>query len=107
MIRGDHPRAASIAAIVEEADYHERLLGYVRAYRADPQSPAPLRSNIAGRFDVLERTFGGLRPALRYFARLPSSWLGALHHVATTRTFPLELAEPDQNQAVAPSMNIR
>jgi hypothetical protein len=87
MLRGDHPRAASILAIVEEPDYHERLLAYVRAYRADPSAPPPLRSNIAGAFDALERTFGAMRPAMAYFARLPPTWRGALHHVASTRAF--------------------
>ncbi len=90
MIRGDHPRAASIAAMVEEPDYHARLLEYVRAFRADPTSPAPLRANIAGKFDVIEQTFGSIRPAMRYFSRLPDTWPAALRHVATTREFPTQ-----------------
>lgn len=92
MLRGDHPRATSIAAIVEEPDYHARLLEYVRAFRADPTSPPPLRANIAGKFDVLEQTFGSVRPAMRYFSRLPATWPAALRHVATTREFPVHLA---------------
>jgi hypothetical protein len=91
MLRGDHPRAASILAIVEEADYHDRLLGYVRAYRADPTAPPPLRANIAGKFDPLERTFGAMGPAMAYFTKLPATWPAALRHVATIRTFPREL----------------
>jgi hypothetical protein len=94
MIDGDHPRAASIAAIVEEPDYHARLLEYVRAFRANPTSPPPLRANIAGKFDVLEQTFGSIRPAMRYFSRLPATWPAALRHVATTHEFPAHLAEP-------------
>jgi hypothetical protein len=92
MIEGTHPRASSIAAIVEEPDYHTRLLAYVRAFRSNPTSPPPLRANIAGKFDVLEQTFGSIRPAMRYFSRLPTTWPGALHHVATTSVFPAELA---------------
>jgi hypothetical protein len=94
MIAGDHPRAGSIAAIVEEPDYHARLLGYVRAFRASPTAPPPLRANIAGRFDALERTFGSIRPAMRYFTRLPATWPAALRHLATTRSFPANLGEP-------------
>ena len=90
MIAGVHPRAAALAAIVEEADYHARLLEYVRAFRVDPTSPPPLRFNIAGKFDVLERTFGSIRPAMRYFASLPPRWPGALRHLVVTRSFPLD-----------------
>lgn len=93
MIRGNHPRASSIAAIVEEPDYHARLLEYVRAFRADPRSPPLLRVNIAGKFDVLEQTFGSIRPAMHYFSRLPATWPAALRHVVATREFPVELAE--------------
>jgi len=34
MIAGTHPRARSIGAIIEEPDYHARLLEYVREFRA-------------------------------------------------------------------------
>ena len=93
MLAGDHPRASSIAAIVEEPDYHGRLLAYVRAFRANPTSPPPLRVNIAGKLAVLEQTFGSIRPAMRYFAGLPAAWPAALRHLATTREFPARLAE--------------
>jgi len=96
MIEGTHPRARSIGAIVEEPDYHERLLAYVRAFRADPAATPPLRSNVEGdaRFEDVERTFGSLRTSMRYFARLPADLPGALVHVATVKSFPAELAEP-------------
>lgn len=96
MLAGTHPRAASISAIVEEPDYHARLLSYVRAFRADPRATPPLRSNIQGRFDAIERTFGSLSAALRYFARLPTGWPEALRHVRRVREFPLGLAEPER-----------
>src|SRR4029078_2214990 len=35
MLAGTHPRAQTIGAIVEEPEYHARLLEYVRAYRRD------------------------------------------------------------------------
>ena len=38
MVEGRHPRHRTISAIVEDADYHARLLDYVRRYRADPET---------------------------------------------------------------------
>lgn len=89
MIAGTHPRARSIGAIVEEADYHERLLGYVRAYRASPDADAPIRDNVRTqpRFREIERTFGTLPNAMRYFATLPTTPLGAAVHLLTVRRF--------------------
>ncbi len=95
MLDGTHPRAASIAAIVEEADYHARLLHHLRAWRRDPSTPPLLRSNVEGdeRFRELDRTFGSLRTAMRYFVRLPETATGALAHLRATKTFPRHLAE--------------
>lgn len=88
MLAGTHPRAASIGAIVEEPGYHARLLEYVRAYRRDHAAPAPLRVNVAaGRFADVERTFGSLPSAFRYFARLPDGVAGALAHLVRVRRF--------------------
>jgi hypothetical protein len=91
---GTHPRAASIGAIVEEADYHERLLEYVRAWRRDPAVAPPLRSNVAASetWSELERTFGSLTGAMRYFRRLPTSAAAGLHHLLTVSEFPRHLA---------------
>ena len=36
MVAGRHPRQESIGAIVEEADYHARLLDYTLRWRTDP-----------------------------------------------------------------------
>jgi len=94
MIDGTHERAESIGAIVEEPDYHARLLAFVQAYRDDPAAPPPVRSNIQGHFDVLERTFGTLPTAMRYFSRLPTDLAGAVCHLRTVTTFPEHLAEP-------------
>lgn len=96
MLDGTHPRARSIGAIVEDAGYHERLLAYVRAFRADPAAPPPVRENVAGdpAFAALERTFGTLPAAMRYFCRLPPTALGAARHLLTVRAFPVALAEP-------------
>ncbi len=96
MIAGTHPRHASIAAIVEEPDYHERLLAYVEAFLEDPSAPPPLRDNVGADspFADKERTFGSLRAAMRYFCKLPPTWPAALDHLRRTREFPRHLAEP-------------
>jgi len=102
MIAGVHPRAASIGAIVEEADYHARLLAFVERFREDPAAAPPVRANVAGdpaRFGGLERTFGTLPAAMRYFARLPRTLLGAARHLVAVRSFPLALAEPEEVRA--------
>jgi hypothetical protein len=94
MLAGTHPRAAAIGAIVEEPDYHARLLAFVRAYRNDSSVPPLLRDNIApGGFSALERTFGSLRGAMRYFRRMPDDARGAVLHVLTVKEFPYALAE--------------
>jgi len=92
VIDGTHPRAASIGAIVEEADYHQRLLDYVVQYRHDPKALPPVRSNIAGKFVALEQTFGTLPSAMGYFSRLPTSLVGAVRHLVTVTEFPGALA---------------
>jgi hypothetical protein len=96
LLDGTHPRAQSIGAIVEEADYHVRLLAFVGAWRRDPEAPAPLRSNVAASpaFSEMERTFGSLTTAMRYFCRLPSTPTEAVRHLRTVKTFPAHLGEP-------------
>lgn len=96
MLDGSHPRAASIGAIVEEPDYHARLLDYVVAYRADPvAAAAPVRANVTAdpRWAPIERTFGTLPSTLRYFARMPRTLPEAIAHLSRVRSFPLHLAE--------------
>lgn len=93
MLAGTHPRASSIGAIVEEPDYHARLLAFLRAYRKDRTTPPMLRDNIAsGGFGALERTFGSLPGAMRYFRKLPDDAVGAAVHVLTVKEFPRALA---------------
>jgi hypothetical protein len=87
MLAGTHPRAATIGAIVEEPDYHQRLLAFLRAWRLDPTIPPLLRSNIAATFTDLEQTFGTLTGAMQYFCRLPRSIPAAAKHLATVHTF--------------------
>jgi len=94
MIAGTHPRARSIGAVVEDPEYHQRLLGYVRDYIRDKDADAPKRDNVtSARFALIERTFGTLPAAMRYFAKLPRSPLAATKHLLTVAELPLELAE--------------
>ncbi|MDI1475730.1 hypothetical protein [Polyangium sp. y55x31] len=96
MLTGTHPRGAAIAAIVEEPDYHARLLDYVRLFREDPAAPPPLRSNVEGsaHWEDLERTFGSLRTSMRYFCRMPADPIAAARHLVTVKEFPRHLGEP-------------
>lgn len=96
MIAGTHPRRTSIGAIVEDPDYHARLLTYVEAYREDPERAlAPLRDNVATdpSWARVERTFGTLPAAMRYFAKMPRTPMTAAYHLLTVRSFPDALAE--------------
>jgi hypothetical protein len=94
VLSGKHPRAASILAIVEDPRYHERLLEHIRAFRSDPTVPPLLRENISSnpRFAEAERTFGTVPNAMRYFAKMPKTPLGAARHLLAVREFPRELA---------------
>lgn len=96
MLNGTHPRGASIGAIVEEPDYHARLLEYTRSFKKNPQATPPIRTNIASNphWVELERTFGSLRTSMRYFCRLPRQPAEALQHLLTVKTFPRHWAEP-------------
>lgn len=93
MIAGTHPRSQSIGAIVEEPDYHARLLAFVKKWQVDRTTPPVLRSNIAANPELreLEATFGSLTEAMRYFCRLPDTLVGAARHVATVHRFPSQL----------------
>jgi hypothetical protein len=100
VLEGRHPRAASLLAIVEEPDYHERLLEHIRAYRRDPHGATRLvRDNVAKHFAAEERTFGTVPSAMRYFSKMPGTVPGAVTHLMTVRKFPLHLAEPEPEPA--------
>jgi len=96
MVDGTHPRHGTIGAIVEEAGYHERLLDYVRRYRADPRTPELVRQQDAPRHDpafaAAERTFATLPGFVAYCNRLPRARLALLRRLRRVRAFPLELA---------------
>ena len=98
MLAGVHPRQGTIAAIVEDPGYHARLLGYVRAYRADPAAAPPVRQEQSLRADPVfaaaERTFSTLPGFVRYCTRLPTSPAALLRRLVTVATFPVALAGP-------------
>lgn len=95
VLAGTHPKARSLAATVEDAGYHARLLGYVVAYRADRDALPPIRSNVSEspRWAPIERTFGTLPGAMRYFAKMPRSATGGARHLLGVREFPAHLAD--------------
>jgi len=101
MIDGSHPRHATIAAIVEDRDYHARLRDYVRRFRADRGAPPPVRAEQSLRADPVfaaaERTFATLPGFLRYAARLPRSPVALAARLRAVREFPVTLAEPDRH----------
>ncbi len=89
MIAGTHPRAVAIGSIVEEPDYHARLLHFVREWRNNPATPPLLRSNVAGNaaYSQLEKTFGSLPNVMRYFATMPMSLADGARHLLTVREY--------------------
>lgn len=96
ILDGTHVRAASILSTVEDPDYHRRLLDYVREFRRrQPIASSLIRENILSdaRFHLVERTFGELPSAMRYFSKLPTTPLGAARHLLGVREFPAHLAE--------------
>lgn len=98
VIAGTHPKTESLSATVEDAGYHARLLSFVRAYRADRTALPPIRSNVADspRWAPIERTFGTLPAAVRYFTKMPRSRRAAARHLLFVRSFPSALAEPPE-----------
>ncbi len=88
VMAGRHPRAASIAAIVEDPDYHGRLLAFIERFLENPTETPPLiRSNIDERFAEREATFGTVTGTMRYFATLPTTLPGAIRHLLTVKAF--------------------
>ncbi len=96
MVAGTHPRYRTIAAIVEEEGYHERLLDYVRRFRADPRTAPLVRGEQSlrsdSRFAAAERTFATLPGFVAYCLRLPTGAGALALRLLRQREFPLELA---------------
>ena len=76
VLDGSHPRTESIRAIVEDPDYHARLLQHIIDFRRDPHKAERLvRENIVpgSKFEHVERTFGTVPNAMSYFSRTLAS----------------------------------
>ena len=94
VLEGFHPRAASISAIVEDPDYHARLLEHIQAYRRDRSVDPLLRENISANeaFRRAERVFGTVATAMRYFSLLPRTVPEAVRHLVLVQELPEDLA---------------
>lgn len=99
MVDGTHPRHATIGAIVEDPDYHRRLLAYVQRFRRDPETPPPVRAEQTLRADphfaAAERQFATLPGFIAYCHRLPTGLLPLVHRLRTLRHYPLDAASAD------------
>lgn len=106
MVDGTHPRHATIGAIVEDPDYHRRLLDYVRRFRADPEAPPPVRQEQTLRgdphFAAAERTFATLPGFIRYCHTLPRGWRALVRRLRALDRFPLAEVAAAGGGSVAP-----
>jgi hypothetical protein len=104
MIAGTHPRARAIGAIVEDPEYHTRLLAYVRTYRREPNAPELRRrdgkAREAASFVLAEETFGAMTSAFRYATNLPTNVRDAIAHLRHKETIDPALCEPSKVRAV-------
>jgi hypothetical protein len=92
MLRGTHPRASTIGAIVEDAGYHRRLLDYVRAWRRDQSTPELVRESSLRADPALsaaERAFATLPGFLSYAAELPRELPALLLRYRSLQRFPV------------------
>ncbi|MBX3024024.1 hypothetical protein KF840_03845 [bacterium] len=93
MVDGTHPRARTIAAIVEDPEYHARLLDYVRRFRRDPNTPPPVRAEQTLRADpafaAAERQFATLPGFIAYCNRLPADLATLWRRLRATKRYPL------------------
>lgn len=103
MVAGTHHRARAIGAIVEEPDYHQRLLAFVREWRQTGTAAPLLRENIVAnpRFAELELVFGSLTGAMRYFCSLPTNLRGALRHIRRVDEFGGHLSLSERQALLA------
>jgi hypothetical protein len=93
MVEGTHPRRQTIGAIVEDPEYHGRLLDYVRRFRTDPDTPPPVRQEQTLRSDphfaAAERTFATLPGFIGYCLGLPTRVTALVRRLRTLEQFPI------------------
>jgi hypothetical protein len=94
MVDGTHPRRQTISAIVEDADYHARLLDYVKRYRADRNSAPPVRQEQTLRSDphfaAAEKQFATLPGFIDYCNTLPTGIVELTGRLRAVKRYPLE-----------------
>lgn len=94
MLAGTHPRQHTIGAIVEDPDYHARLLDYLRRYRSDPDTAQLVREEQSLRddaaFAAAERTFATLPGFIRYCNGLPIGFADLFFRMRRVKTFEIE-----------------
>lgn len=92
MVEGTHPRQRTIGAVVEDADYHRRLLDYIRRFRLDPHTPPLVRQAQTLRHDPLfaaaEAQFATLPGFIDYCGQLPRRLRALLPRLWRVGTFP-------------------
>ncbi len=92
MIAGTHPRAKTIGAIVEDPDYHQRLLDYVRRYRQNPEAEQIVREQDLREdpsFAAAEAQFASLPGFLSYAADLPEDFGTLFSRYRDLERFPI------------------
>lgn len=96
MVAGTHPRQQTIGAIVEDVGYHERLLAYIRRYRANPHTTALVREEQSIRddeaFRAAELTFASLPGFVTYCNSLPERFGDLFSRLRRVKTFEIERA---------------
>jgi len=99
LLAGTHPRAQTIGAVIEDPDYHARLLRYVQAFRANPHTPPLVRQDQTLRADPhfanAEKTFATLPGYLAWCLSLPPTLAGLVQHRLTCRKFPVGFVLPE------------
>ncbi len=104
MVDGTHPRAISIGAIIEDAEYHQRLLAYIKRYRKDPLTDQMRRkageSRNSREFVLAEEMYGNLPGFMRYASRLPGTLPALVRHFRNNRSINPEYCDPDVVEAV-------
>jgi hypothetical protein len=93
MVDGTHPRHRTISAIVEDPGYHERLLDYVKRYRADRSATPPVRQEQTLRndphFAAAEKQFATLPGFIDYCNTLPTGVGELVKRLRSLDKYPL------------------
>lgn len=90
MVKGTHKAQKSIGSIVEDPEYHARLLELIRRYRKDPltepliRRAGEMRSNP--NFVLAECMYGTMPSAMRYMNRLPKGFWALMKHYFSEKT---------------------